>query len=97
MSTFERLAEERPRVYGAFVSLVGVGVLAFLRAYADTMGGISIALLLLGPLMLVYGVQAMVFATTPSSLKKDRVTMTVLLLLSAGGSFLLWQWLHHRV
>lgn len=87
-------AEKQPRLYGLVILLVGAFSLAFLRFYAREMGRISLALIFLASLGFTYGVQAMVFATTPSSLRKERGTAGMLFVVTALGCFGIWRWLH---
>jgi hypothetical protein len=87
------MAEERPRTYGALMLVLGGAALLFMRGHAMLLGRISIVLTLLVPFLLVFGTQALVLGTTPSSLRTDRTTAIVMFALSALGSVVLWRWL----
>jgi hypothetical protein len=86
---FRRLANEQPRAYG--LAMLGIGIVAFsvcmLLRRDDR---ISYMLVLVTPVPFVYGMQSLVLGTTPEQLRADRLTSTFLLLLSLGGSVLLY-------
>jgi hypothetical protein len=89
---WRQLAEERPRAYGAALVTLGAASLWFMHAMARTMGRVSILLTLLAPLLIVFGTQALVLGTKPSSLRGDRTTAGVLFAASAIGAWLAWRW-----
>ena len=90
----ERLSEERPRLYGLLMMTVAALALGVLRLYAEHMGRISLALIFLASFCFTYGIQALVFATTPSTLRKERGTAGVLLAVTALGCFGIWRWVN---
>lgn len=90
---WRQLAEEQPRAYGAALVALGVGSLAFMHALARSVGRVSIVLVLLAPLLVVFGTQALVLGTKPSSLREDRTTATVLFVVSGVGAWLAWRWI----
>lgn len=89
---FQRLASERPRVYG--LTMLGVGTMAFsLCMLLHQMGRISYVLVLLTPVPFVFGTQSLVLGTTPEQLRADRVTSSVLFVISLAGTALLFGWM----
>ena len=89
---FQRLARENPRLYG--LTMLGIGIMAFsVCMLLHQMGRISYVLLLVTPAPFVFGTQSLVLGTTPEQLRADRVTSTVLFVISVAGSALLYGWM----
>ena len=89
---FRRLANERPRAYGLVMLAVGAMALS-VTALLRSGGRVSYMLVLLAPIPLVFGLQALVLGTTPDELRTDRVTSGVLLVVSLFCSALLFAWI----
>ena len=90
---FRRLAEERPRAYGALLLALAALLVAFMRGYAALAERVSLVLVLLVPYLVVFGAHALVLGTTPSSLRAERATAAAMFVLSALGSVVLWRWI----
>jgi hypothetical protein len=74
--------------------MIGVGIVALsLCMLLRHEGRVSYTLLLLTPVPFVFGTQSLVLGTTPEQLRGDRVTSSVLSVMSLAGSALLYGWL----
>lgn len=90
---WRQLAEEQPRTYGAALIALGVAVLAFMYAMATRVGRVSLLLVVVAPGLVVFGTQALVLGTRPSSLREDPLTSTVLAVVSCVGGWLAYRWI----